>query len=61
MAVPVGLEGTPEKDPDPDRLVRVLTALGMAAEFVVLMDSNPTAATAAGLLVLTIRILLDRR
>jgi hypothetical protein len=60
MAEPPGLAGTPP-DGDPEQLVRVLTAVSIAAEFVVLMDGNPAAASTAGLLALTIRIALDLR
>jgi hypothetical protein len=59
VALPVSLE-EPPPEWNPDRLVRVLTAVSIATEFAVLVDSNPTAsAAAAGLLALTIRILLD--
>lgn len=59
--MPVSLEGLPPEW-DPDDLVRVLTAVSIAAEFAVLVNSNPAANTAAaGLLVLTVRILLDLR
>lgn len=59
MALPVSPEGPPPEW-NPDRLVRVLTAVSIAAEFTVLVNSNPAAnAAAAGLLALTIRILLD--
>jgi hypothetical protein len=60
MAEPMYRGGTPPEG-DPDQLVRVLTALGLAAEFVALMDDNPAAASTAGLLVLTIRVVLDLR
>ena len=61
MALPASPAGLPPEW-NPDRLVRVLTAVSIAAEFAVLVDSNPAANTAAaGLLVLTVRILLDLR
>jgi hypothetical protein len=58
MALPSEFAGQPPNG-DPDQLVRVLTATALAAQFVALVESNPTAAATAGMLAWTIRVLLD--
>lgn len=60
MTGPDGLAGMPPEG-DPHRLVQVLAALALAAEFVALVESNPAAAMSAGLLAWTMKVLLDLR